>query len=563
MQGHHDDGNRDDVYRLNADVSHPIPCEKQTLARDDEKYGENFVPRQVESESYLSGRDRRERGVGNEQLRALRSAVCAVGLSAHRIDVRGRDGVDGGELVVPVFVGRGGGYGNRFGSVRFIEGEGRCGHPAAVGRQTLSANDDVAPDDLFLGRGGGGDSGGGGDVGGDLLGAHGGLVYRVAGVAHDVGVLAGGGVGEGELVVTCGVGGRRGYGNQLCDVISVAEGNRCVGDRGAAGRERSGDGDVAPDELVSGGNLGGNGGGDGDEGDGYLGAHGGLVGRSAGVAHDVGVAAGDGVGEDEFVVACGVGGGCGYLKVFHGFRLVNGEALGCQPGAFGRERSANDDVAPDDLFLGRGGGGDSGRNGDVGDDHFGALRAGVGAITRRAHHVGMLAGGGVGEGKLVVACGVGGSGGYGNELYDIIGVVEGDGRFRDEGAVGRERSANDDVAPDDLFLGRGGGGDSGRNGDVGDDHFGALRAGVGAVTLIGDLIVRRAWRRLLDLERKAAAFTGGRRADACPESVDVAVQLNQGVCYPGAVGGELSCDGDVTPDDLLRRSSGGGDRRVH
>ena len=175
----------------------------------------------------------------------------------------------------------------------------------------------------------------------------------------------------------------------------------------------------------------------------------------------------------------------------------------------------------------------------------------------------MLAGGGAGEGELVVACGVGGGGGYGNELYSIIGVVEGDECFRDGGAVGRERSGDGDVAADRLLQGNNGGGDSGGDGDKGDDHLGALRAGAGAVALIGGLIVRRAWRRLLDLEREAAAFTGGRRADAGPESVDVVVQLNQGVCYPGAVGGELSGDGDVAPDDLLRRSSGGGDRRVH
>ena len=123
-----------------------------------------------------------------------------------------------------------------------------------------------------------------------------------------------GGVGEGELVVACGVGRRGGYGNPLHDIIGVGEGNGCLGDGGAVGGERSGDGDVAPDELLSGGNLGGDGGGDGDVGDGYLGAHGELVCRSAGVAHHVGVAAGDGVGEGEFVVACGVGRGGGYVN---------------------------------------------------------------------------------------------------------------------------------------------------------------------------------------------------------------------------------------------------------
>ena len=95
--------------------------------------------------------------------------------------MRGRDGVDGGELVVPVGVGGGGGYGNPFCGVHFIEGEGRGRHPAAVGGEPPSADDDVAPDELFSGRGGDGDGGGDGHVGGDLLGARGGLVYRVPG----------------------------------------------------------------------------------------------------------------------------------------------------------------------------------------------------------------------------------------------------------------------------------------------------------------------------------------------------------------------------------------------
>ena len=126
-----------------------------------------------------------------------------------------------------------------------------------------------------MGGDGGGDYGGNGDVGDDYLGARGGLVGRSSGGTHHVGVAAGGGVGEGELVVACGVGRGGGYGNQLYDVIGVVEGNGCLGDGGAVGRERSGDGDVAPDDLLRGGGGGGDGGGLGDVGDDYLGARGG------------------------------------------------------------------------------------------------------------------------------------------------------------------------------------------------------------------------------------------------------------------------------------------------
>ena len=102
------------------------------------------------------------------------------------------------------------------------------------------------------GGGGGGDGGGDGDVGDDDLGARGGLVGRSAGGAHHVGVVAGDGVGEGELVVASGIGGGGSYGSQLCDVVGVVEGNECFGDGGAVCRERSGDGDVAPGELLRG-----------------------------------------------------------------------------------------------------------------------------------------------------------------------------------------------------------------------------------------------------------------------------------------------------------------------
>jgi len=103
--------------------------------------------------------------------------------------------------------------------------------------------------------------------------------------------------------------------------------------RGAFGREPSGDGDVVPDELLSGVRVGGYGGGLGDEGDDHVGARGGLVGRSSGRVHHVGVVAGDGVGEGELEEAFGVGRGSGHVQVFGGVRLVEGEGHGRHPGA--------------------------------------------------------------------------------------------------------------------------------------------------------------------------------------------------------------------------------------
>ena len=85
---------------------------------------------------------------------------------------------------------------------------------------------------------------------------------------------------------------------------------------------------------------------------------------------------------------------------------------------------------PDDLLEGGSGGGNGGGDCDVGDDYLGALRVGVGAVARSEHYVGVAAGSGVGEGELVVACGVGGCGSNGNQLYYVIGVIEGNGRLR-------------------------------------------------------------------------------------------------------------------------------------
>ena len=176
----------------------------------------------------------------------------------------------------------------------------------------------------------------------------------------------------------------------------------------------------------------------------------------------------------------------------------------------------------------------------------------------------MVGGDSVGEGELVVACCVSRGGGFGNQgLHDVIGVVEGNECFGDGGAVGGESSGDGDVAPGELLRGGGGSGDGGRDGDVGDDHVGARGGLVGRVARIGRLIARRAWRRLLNVEREAAAFSSGHLVHPGPESVDVAVQLNQGVCYPGAVGGERSGDGDVATGELLWGGSARHDRRVH
>ena len=172
----------------------------------------------------------------------------------------------------------------------------------------------------------------------------------------------------------------------------------------------------------------------------------------------------------------------------------------------------------------------------------------------------MVAGDGVGEDELVVASGVGGDGGYGNQgLCDVIGVVERNECFGDGGAVGGESSGEGDVAAGELLRRGGGGSDGSGDGDELDDHIGAHGGLVGRVARIGRLIARRAWRRLFNLEREAAAFISGHLADIGPESVDVAVQLNQGVCHPRAVGHEPSCDGDVAPDELLSWGGDSGD----
>ena len=93
-------------------------------------------------------------------------------------------------------------------------------------------------------------------------------------------MVAGTGVGEGELVVACGVGGDGGYENFFSSVRFV-ERNGCLCDRGAVGGEGSGDRDVAPDELLSGGDGGGDGRGDGDIRYGEFIAHRGVVRRAA------------------------------------------------------------------------------------------------------------------------------------------------------------------------------------------------------------------------------------------------------------------------------------------
>ena len=183
--------------------------------------------------------------------------------------------------------------------------------------------------------------------------------------------------------------------------------------------------------------------------------------------------AGDGVGEGELEEAFGVGRGSGHVQVFGGVRLVEGEGHGRHPGAFGREPSGDGDVAPGELMRRGGGGGDGGGDGDEGDDHVGARGGLVDRSAGGAHDVGVVAGDGVGEGELVVACGVSGGGGYGNPLHDIIGVVEGNGCLGDGSEVGGERSGDGDVAPGELLSGGGGGGDGGREGDVGDDYLGA------------------------------------------------------------------------------------------
>ena len=262
-----------------------------------------------------------------------------------------------------------------------------------------------------------------------------------------------GGVGEGELVVACGVGGGSRYGN-LFGSVRFVEGDGHCRQRGAFGRESSGNRDVVPDDLLSGGGGGGYGGGDGDEGDDRLGAHGGLVGRSARGAHYVGMAAGGGVGEGELVEAGSVSRGSGDGNPLCGLRSEKGEGHGCQSGAFCQQATGDGDVAADDLLSGGGGGGDGGGgDGDEGDDHLGALQTGVGPVARGAHHVGVVAGDGVGEGELVVASGIGGGGSYGSQLCDVVGVVEGNECFGDGGAVCRERSGDGDVAPDDCCRG--------------------------------------------------------------------------------------------------------------
>ena len=93
-------------------------------------------------------------------------------------------------------------------------------------------------------------------------------------------MVAGGGVGEGELVVACGVGGDGGYENFFSSVRFV-ERDGCLCDRGAVGGEGSGDGDVAPEDLLPGGSGGGDRGGDGDVGYGEFIAHRGVVRRAA------------------------------------------------------------------------------------------------------------------------------------------------------------------------------------------------------------------------------------------------------------------------------------------
>ena len=75
-----------------------------------------------------------------------------------------------------------------------------------------------------------------------------------------------GGLTDGEYIVAFGVGRGSADGNPFGSVRFV-EGDGHGRQRGAFGREPSGDDDVVPDELLSGVRVGGDGGGLGDEGD--------------------------------------------------------------------------------------------------------------------------------------------------------------------------------------------------------------------------------------------------------------------------------------------------------
>jgi hypothetical protein len=66
-------------------------------------------------------------------------------------------------------------------------------------------------------------------------------------------MVAGGGVGDGELIVACGVGGGVRDGDPFYGICRVEKGDRCLCDRGTVGGKGSGDGDVASDELLPGG----------------------------------------------------------------------------------------------------------------------------------------------------------------------------------------------------------------------------------------------------------------------------------------------------------------------